>query len=76
MSGKKTYEGGARADGGGDRDAEDEEEYEEDLYSYARAELERIEAARKARKATTSAARYGHVILPLPPNNPITQIGP
>ena len=58
-------ESGARADGGGDDYDEEEEEEEEDLYTYARREMERIEAARKARKATPpvrgekpSAPRY------------------
>ena len=61
-------ESGARADGGGDDYDEEEEEEEEDLYTYARREMERIEAARKARKAAPpvpvrgekpSAPRYG-----------------
>ena len=60
-------ESGARADGGGDDyDEGEEEEEEEDLYTYARREMERIEAARKARKAAPpvrgekpSAPRYG-----------------
>ena len=49
---RREWLGGARADGGGDHrdEEEEEEEYEEDLYSYARSELERIEKARELRR--------------------------
>ena len=51
-------ESGARADGGGD-DYDEGEEEEEDLYTYARREMERIQAARKARKAAPPASVRG-----------------
>ena len=50
---EKTYEGGARADGGGDNNEGDEDEedeyegYEEDFMAGAKAAMERIKEARR-----------------------------
>ena len=58
---EKTYEGGARADGGVDEDDDFDFDAEDGLLSHARAELARIEKARmkEARKKGQSAEKAG-----------------